>query len=149
MIKLTLKWKKIRTILLLFLLYRLWTKIHLLSHLLASQIACRAREYKYLSDFPQSDPGDGLNGRARGREGSMSGDVSRRGQAMTDRTKVQPATVVYHFPVEVEEKDGLFFVTSPLVRGLLVAERSEALALKSVPGALDALAWAKVSLEQM
>lgn len=45
-------------------------------------------------------------------------------------------------PIEIEEKDGLFFITSPLLNGLLVAERSEALALEEATRAIHRLAEA-------
>lgn len=47
------------------------------------------------------------------------------------------------FPLDIEQgKSGLFYVTSPLVRGLLVSGRSENEALDAVPQTLLDLAAA-------
>ena len=45
-------------------------------------------------------------------------------------------------PIEIEESGGLVFITSPLVLGLLVAERTEALALEAATRAVHRLAEA-------
>jgi hypothetical protein len=46
-------------------------------------------------------------------------------------------TVSVFFPVDVQHADaGLFYVTSPLVRGLLASGKTEADALAKVSGAL-------------
>lgn len=45
-------------------------------------------------------------------------------------------------PIDIEEKDGLFFITSPLIKGLLVAELTEALAIERATGAVHSLAGA-------
>lgn len=46
------------------------------------------------------------------------------------------------FSLTVEQEDGLWYVTSPDVRGLLVAEKRLFDALRSVPSSLQALAEA-------
>ena len=54
------------------------------------------------------------------------------------------AAVNFDVPVDVEEGDaGLWYVTSPLVRGLLVADKTEEAALARVPAALRELAGAR------
>ena len=45
-------------------------------------------------------------------------------------------------PIEIEERAGLVVITSPLVRELLVAERTEALALMEATRAVHRLAEA-------
>lgn len=51
--------------------------------------------------------------------------------------------VTIRIPIDVEQGDaGLFYITSPLLKGLLVAERTEKEALASLPSRIEDMAVA-------
>jgi hypothetical protein len=74
------------------------------------------------------------------------GCVPKRKDAMslrTDPNQSRYPALPNKFSLTVEREAGLWYITSPDIRGLLVAEARLFNAMRSVPGAIQALAEAK------
>lgn len=68
---------------------------------------------------------------------------------MTEKHRTWAAVMV-NLPVDVEQgKSGLFFVTSPLIKGLLIAERDKDVAVGKTQDAVQALAKAALAQEPL